>query len=260
MDKYGIVPHGEFTGLKEGQAFYDHETMFEELEKYLASVKADNAWDEAQVVETTESILQHYIGTPPQEFTVEGKSYTPKSYLNDYLKINPNEYVDFMSLMQHPYWKRTIYDVPDNWWRSDRYFNLPLDQFMKTLKKSLEQGYSIAIGGDVSEAGLVSYKGVAVVPTFDIPSEYINESARQFRFNNESTTDDHAMHVVGYREFQGDTWYLVKDSGSGSRHCGEGCKGFGYYFFHEDYIKLNMMNFTVHKDAVKEILERMEES
>ncbi len=30
----------------------------------------------------------------------------------------------------------------------------------------------------------------------------------------------------------------------------------GYYFFHEDYVKLKMLSFLVHKDAVKELLAR----
>jgi bleomycin hydrolase len=37
---------------------------------------------------------------------------------------------------------------------------------------------------------------------------------------------------------------------------GEENPNFGYYFFHEDYIKLKMMDFTIHKDAVKDILEK----
>jgi bleomycin hydrolase len=65
------------------------------------------------------------------------------------------------------------------------------------------------------------------------------------------------MHLVGYYEVNGKTWFLIKDSGSGSRNCGEGCKTFGYYFFHEDFIKLKMMTFTIHKDAVKEVLKKM---
>ncbi len=260
MNMYGVVPHEVYDGLPGTQPFHNHEPMFEELEKYLESVKTDNAWDEEQVVATTKSILNHYLGEPPAEFSYQGEEYTPKSFMENHLSLKPDEYVDFMSLMEHPYWKQAEYKVPDNWWHSDVYYNLPLDVFMGAMKKSLQKGYSFAIGGDVSEAGLVSYQGVAVVPTFDIPSEYINESARQLRFNNGSTTDDHAMHVVGYREFEGDTWFLVKDSGSGSRHCGEQCEGFGYYFFHEDYVKLKMMNFTVHRDAVKDLMDRLEES
>ncbi|MEM7039549.1 MAG: peptidase C1, partial [Bacteroidota bacterium] len=140
------------------------------------------------------------------------------------------------------------------------YYNVPLNDFMDGMKEALKSGFSFAIGGDVSEAGLVSHEGVAVVPTFDIPSAYIDENARQFRFNNKSTTDDHAMHVVGYKEVDGNTWFLVKDSGAGSRNCGEGCKSFGYYFFHEDFVKLKMMNFTVHEDAVKELLRKINKS
>jgi bleomycin hydrolase len=93
---------------------------------------------------------------------------------------------------------------------------------------------------------------VAMIPTFDIPSEYINEDARQFRFSNKSTTDDHGIHLVGYLEKNGTDWFLIKDSGSGSRNGSNE----GYYFYHEDYIKLKIMDFAVHKDVVKDILTK----
>ena len=116
----------------------------------------------------------------------------------------------------------------------------------------------MAIGGDVSEAGFLAREAnAAVIPSFDIPSAAIDENARQFRFSNETTTDDHGMHVVGYLEKDGVTWYLVKDSGAGSRTGGkENNKNFGYYFFHEDYVKLKMMDFTVHKDMMKDFLPK----
>lgn len=260
MEKYGAVPQESYTGLKPGQPFHTHEQMYEELGAYLKGVKERSAWNEEEVVATTRAILDHHLGAPPSSVTVGSKSYSPQDYLKKYLGLKMDEYVNFMSLMAHDYWARAEYEVPDNWWNSREYYNVPLDDFMEGMKSALSQGHSFAIGGDVSEAGLESYEGVGLIPTFDIPSEYIDESARQFRFNNGSTTDDHAMHVVGYREFQGDTWFLVKDSGSGSRNCGEGCEGFGYYFFHEDFVKLKMMNFTVHKDAVKPMLKKMNES
>ncbi|PIY02588.1 MAG: peptidase C1, partial [Bacteroidetes bacterium CG_4_10_14_3_um_filter_31_20] len=43
---------------------------------------------------------------------------------------------------------------------------------------------------------------------------------------------------------------------SGSRNNDINAKEFGYYFFREDFVKLKMMNFTVHKDAVKELLKK----
>jgi bleomycin hydrolase len=60
------------------------------------------------------------------------------------------------------------------------------------------------IGGDTSEPGYYAHKEVAMVPTFDIPSEYIDEHARQLRFSNCATTDDHAIHLVGYMEKNND--------------------------------------------------------
>jgi bleomycin hydrolase len=260
MAKHGTVPHGLYTGLKPGQKFHTHAQMFDELDAYLKSVKLLNAWNEEEVVATTKSILEHHMGPIPTKFKANNKDYTPQTYLAEELKLKMGEYVNFMSLMNKPYWEHSEYNVPDNWWHSDEYKNIPLKDYMAAIKGAIKDGYTISIGGDVSEAGFEKNQQVAMVPSFDIPSEYINEDARYFRFLNESTTDDHAMHMVGYKEVDGKTWFLIKDSGSGSRNCGEGCKAFGYYFFHEDYVKLKMMSITVHKDAVKTILKKMKAS
>jgi len=91
---------------------------------------------------------------------------------------------------------------------------------------------------------------VAMIPDFDIPSAYINDEARQFRFSNKTTTDDHGIHLVGYLDKDGKIWYLIKDSGSSSR---DG-KNPGYYFYSDDYVKLKMVDFLIHKDAVKAVL------
>jgi bleomycin hydrolase len=110
----------------------------------------------------------------------------------------------------------------------------------------------MSIGGDTSEPGLEGHAGIAVVPTFDIPSSYIDENSRQFRFSNGTTTDDHLIHLVGYAEKDGKDWYLIKDSGSGSRNNTHP----GYYFYHEDYLKLKIMTLFLHKDAAREILAK----
>jgi bleomycin hydrolase len=128
---------------------------------------------------------------------------------------------------------------------------------MDALKKAIHNGYTVSIGGDVSEPGFDRKSQCAVIPDFDIPSAFINDDARQFRFSNQTTTDDHGMHVVGSTTKDGKEWFLVKDSGSGSRNNDPNAPEFGYYFFSEDYIKLKMMDFMVHKDAVKELLTKM---
>jgi bleomycin hydrolase len=148
------------------------------------------------------------------------------------------------------------YKVPDNWWHSTDYYNVPLDVFMEALKKVVRSGYTASIGGDVSEPGFDRMTQCAIVPDFDIPAAFISDDARQFRFSNGTTTDDHGMHLVGYLEKDGKDWYLIKDSGSGSRNNNPDAAEFGYYFFSSDYVKLKMMDFMVHKDAVKDLLEK----
>lgn len=256
--KYGIVPLDAYTGLQPGQTVHDHSKMFEELKNYADFVKKNNIWDEAAIITNFTSIMNYYIGEPPTKITVNNKVMTPVEYMTNVLKFNANNYCDVLSYMQQPYWKQVEYEVPDNWWHDASYYNIPLDDFMNVFKKAIKAGYSMAIGGDVSEAGFLAREAnAAVIPSFDIPSAAIDENARQFRFSNETTTDDHGMHVVGYLEKDGVTWYLVKDSGAGSRTGGkENNKNFGYYFFHEDYVKLKMMDFTVHKDMMKDFLPK----
>jgi bleomycin hydrolase len=177
---------------------------------------------------------------------------TPQEYLQKVVRLNLDDYVEFLSTLESPYYEHAEFTVPDNWWHSKEYYNIPLADFMATVKKAVRKGYGVCIGGDVSEPGYESHAGVAMVPTFDIPSEYIDENARQLRFANSTTGDDHGIHLVGYLEKNGKDWYLIKDSGSGSRNGPNP----GYYMYHEDYVKLKMLGFTVHRDMVEDILKK----
>ncbi len=255
MKKYGAVPENVYSGLVDGQKVHNHIEMVKEMTTYLNSVKQNSAWNEEIIISTIKSILNKYIGTPPNEFVVNGKKYTPKSYFEQVLKLNLDDYYEIMSLKEINYWQKGEYKALDNWWHCSDYYNVPLDDFMAILKKAIEKGYGVGVGGDITEPGMDSKTQTGQIPSFDIPSKFINEDARQFRFNNKSTTDDHGLHIVGYYTKDGQTWYLLKDSGAGSRNGFLDKKNFGYYFYHEDFIKLKMMNITVHKDIIIDILK-----
>jgi bleomycin hydrolase len=249
--QYGIVPEDIYTGMLPGQKFHDHQKMFNEMNSYLQGMKEADIWHEEAALKEIKSILNKYMLEPPNEFEVDGVKYTPQEYLQKFLQLDLNNYVDILSYMQQPYYRQVEYEVEDNWWHSKEYYNVPLDEFMQALKKAVRNGYTMSIGGDVSEAGYLTKYDVAIVPEFDIPSGYIDENARQLRFSNKTTTDDHGVHLAGYMEKDGTDWYLIKDSGAGARNGNNK----GYCFYHEDYIKLKMMDFMVHKDAVKNLLK-----
>jgi len=254
--KYGAVPRSVYDGLLPGQKFYDHSKLIAELRIYLANVKATDNWNKNEVIATTKSILDHYMGTPPTEFEYEGVKYTPESFFKS-LKLNMNDYADVLSYSQQPFWQQVEYQVPDNWWHSKDYYNVPLKVYMDILNHSIESGYTVAIGGDVSEAGFSRKTNVALIPDFDIPASYINDAARQFRFSNGTTTDDHGMHLVGYmKDKSGAMWYLIKDSSSGSRNFDPNSPEFGYYFFSTPYVELKIMDMMVNKDVMKSYLDK----
>ncbi len=250
--QYGCVPEETYIGKEKERKYYNHTNMFNEMYSYLKNCKKTNFWDENTILNNIKSIMNYYMGEPPTNFKYEGTNYTPKSFLKNVVKLEPDDYVGIMSLLEPGYWKVVSYDVPDNWWHSKTYYNIPLDDYIKVIKRAVKAGYTFAIGGDVSESGYNSHYDAAMVPSYDIPSAYIDDMARQFRFSNKTTTDDHGIHVVGYYEKGNDFWLLIKDSGSGSRNG----KAKGYYFYHLDYIKLKMIGIFIHKSAVEDILKK----
>ncbi len=254
LSKYGCVPREVYTGKPENQKYHDHSEMFKEMEAVFAKAKENDSWELDTVLNEIKSIMDKYMGTPPEKFTYKGKEYTPESFMTEYCKLNPEDYVDILSIKEQPYMQEVEYTVPDNWWHDSSYVNVPLNKFMDIINNAIESGYTMSIGGDVSEPGKVNKVDCLMIPDFDIPSAYINEDARELRFSNKTTTDDHGIHLVGYKKGDnGKYWYLIKDSGAGSFDGNNP----GYFFYHEDYIKLKIMDFMVHKDMVKDILEQL---
>lgn len=250
MKQYGIVRESDYPGLFAGQTAHNHREMYKEMKSYLTYVKENELWNEQQVLANIKMILNRYMGTPPQMIQVNNTQMTPLQYLQ-YLEIPVDDYVSFISFKKFPFWILHEYPVPDNWWHSPHYYNIPLQAFYSAIKSAIQKGYSVAIAGDVSEPGKYGERDIAIVPSFDIPASHINQDSREFRFYNRTSTDDHGVHLIGTKKFKGEDWYLIKDS-AGSAWRGEFP---GYHFFHEDYLKLKILAFMVHRDAVADLLE-----
>jgi bleomycin hydrolase len=252
--KYGCVPAEIYEGILVEDKMHNHSPMFKEMNDFLHWIKKNNYWDEKLVVETIKTILNRHLGEPPKEFIWNGKKYTPKSFFKDAVKLNMEDYIQFQSTLSQPFYTTGEFEVPDNWWHSADYYNVPLEDFIRAINGAVEAGYTLSIGGDVSEPGYNGWNEAVVVPSFDIPQEYINQDSRELRIYNKTTDDDHGVHMIGYTKMDGHYWYLIKDSARSARQ-GEHK---GYHFYRDDYVKLKMLTFCVHKDAVKGLLEKTE--
>lgn len=252
--KYGVVPATAYSGLPPGIDKYDDDVMAAEMLDYLECAKDHGYWDEATVMSQIRAILDRYMGRPPEEFDYAGARYTPKRFLDEVLKLKLDDYVQFMSTLSVPFYTKGEYDVPDNWRPTSDYYNVPLDEFYEIITRATAGRYTVAIGGDVSEPGRYGFEDAAIVPTFDIPQEYIDQDSREFRFNNRTSTDDHGIHLLAMKKVGGRDWFLIKDSSSSATWGNYN----GYYFFRDDYIKLKMLSFMVHKDVAQFLMPKFE--
>ncbi len=254
IQSYGIVRAEDYNGLLPGITKYNHEKMFQEIKDQLEFLQSKNRWDEDLALASVRLILNKYMGAPPSTIMVEGKEITPLQYAMDVLRLPLGDYVDFMSFLYEPFYTLGEYKVEDNWWHSKDYHNVPLNEWYAAIIGAVKKGYTVAIGGDVSELGRCGECDIAIIPAFDIDPGSIGQDAREFRFENKTSTDDHGMHLVGYQRYKGHDWFLIKDSGSGA------AKGqfVGYFFFREDFVKLKMLTFMVHRDAVRDLLKKFE--
>jgi bleomycin hydrolase len=239
-EEFGLIPEKDFPGNPTVEGF-DAGPLYDELVSYLDYLKNNNIWELESAMAYVKDILQKHLGDMPDEFKYDGKTYTPKSFYSKVLKFNPKKYIPIQSTMSFPFHEYENFPYPDHWWKGKEFYNIPLDEFYTAIVKAVKAGYSVPIGGDTSEPGYNRYAGIAFVPECDIPQDYINQDAREYRINNETTGDDHAVHIVGYVSLNGVDWFLIKDSSRTAYQSDHP----GYYYYRGDYVKLKMLNAIV---------------
>lgn len=260
--KYGTMPEDVYTGLNYGTSKNQFGEMQAVLQAMLdAVVKAPNNGKLTPVWKKAFSgVLDAYLGAVPATFTHEGKSYTPESFAKDVVKLDPADYIEFVSVTTAPYWTKTMMMVPDNWaFQQD--WNVPMEDMITIIDHALRQGYTVSWGGDVSEPSFSWKNGVAYVPTTDAdeltkdqraglftgpkPEMTITPELRQRAFDNYTTQDDHGMQITGIAKDQNGTeWYTVKNSwGTDNEHK-------GYLYMSKNYVRYKTTGFMVNKKGI----------
>ncbi len=279
--RYGAVPEEVYRGLEYGEDKHVHGELDAVLSAYVNAIvkkpnkKLSKAWKKG-----VEGVLDAYLGELPETFEYKGKTYTPQSYAAS-LPIKLEDYVALTSFTHHPFYEQFVFEVPDNWLYG-LYYNLPLDEFKAVVDNALENGFPLVWAADVSEGGFKWADGVALMPKakdeadmegtelarwvklsdkeragkqydFKAPVEEIEvtQESRQEMFDNQETTDDHGMEIVGVAKDQkGNRYYKVKNSWDTNQVYD------GFFYVSEPYFKAKTVNILVHKDALPKAIAK----
>lgn len=276
LKNYGICPEDAmpFPGSLYGDSLNNFNEFFSLLEPYVEGIATNKASKiSGQWKVGFQGILDAYLGKCPENFTYEGKNYTPKSFASS-LGLNMDDYVTITSYTHHPFYSQFVVEVQDNW-RNPASYNLPMDEMMQIIDNAVMNGYTVAWGGDVSEPGftrdglayMIDAKKMQSLQGSDmarwlglsaakrrnlidslgcnVPEVQPTQEMRQERFDNWELTDDHGMLIYGIAKDQnGKEYYMVKNS------WGEAGKYKGTWYMTKTFIATNTMDYMVNKNAI----------
>lgn len=263
--KYGAVPYEAYTGLPEGQTrnnFGEMAPILQSITETVAkSKKPSSNW-----LTSFTAAMDSYLGEVPESFQYKGKTYTPRTFADQVIGINPDDYVGISSFDEHAYYKPFVLLIPDNW-SFESFYNVKINDLTTIIDQALEKGYTVAWATDVSEKNFSWKNGIAYVPEKPIdqmnqeelanlfngpkPEAKITAEQRQEAFDNYSTTDDHGMHIVGMvKDQNGKEYYIVKNSWGATNDYK------GYMYATKEFVRYKTISLLLHKKALSKEMNK----
>ena len=261
LRKYGAMPQSAYTYEDYGKGTVKPEEFQQKFKAILdAYIKDPNPAKGISWVKDINDWLDQNFGKLSETFQYAGKTYTPKTFAKEVVGINPDDYVEFSSYKDSPYYEKILMPVSDNW-SYDYLYNVPMTELTDIIDGALAKGYSVGWGSDVSEPYFSWKNGVAIVPDMDLysitkeqrktlfdgpaPEKVITEDLRLEGLYSLTTTDDHAMQIVGISTDQnGKEYYKVKNS------WGESNDYKGYLYVSKAFVQLKSTGIVVNKAGV----------
>ena len=179
-------------------------------------------------------LLDKQIGYLPPTLFMLGMGYTPKQFAQSiYL---PGNYVALTSFTHHPFGKPFVMESPDNR-MLDSFYNIPIDQLMKTIISTLRHGHPVCWEGDISEPGFDFYRGIAMLTNEDHTP---TQQERQRAFEQFQTTDDHCMELCGLaHDRHGRLFFIAKNSWGTQNPYG------GFMYLSYNYVRMKTIGVMI---------------
>lgn len=189
---------------------------------------------------TAADMLDEYIGYLPKNVYMLGAEYTPKEFAHSVCM--KGEYVALTSFTHHPFGEDFMLEVPDN--RSGELFlNVPIDDMMERMERSIRAGHPVCWEGDVSEPGFSFARGTAELDG----ARHCTQAERQAAFGRLRTTDDHCMCLIGIaRDSKGGRWFIAKNSwGTGNPYG-------GLMYLSYDYVRMKTVAVVMKNEIFRQ--------
>lgn len=237
----GALPEEVYPGRYEKKKRLNHDGMDAALKTLMQKAVAGKP-DPDTVMQQVGRILDQTIPHPPDSFWFKDGYYTPREFAGKFVGINPDDYIELTSFSHHPYYQNIVLEVPANWNRN-RYLNLPLDVFAEVIDTALHRGFSLCWDGDATEAGF-DYKSGLMALDEKLEKGTITEAARQAAYEQQQTTEDHNMHLVGTASGPDGKLYYVMKNSEGKNRLG------GFVYMTRNALLFKTISVLVHKNAL----------
>lgn len=252
IDLYGAMPEEIYPGTGHDTIMNRETMMFPLLKCYLDSIIVNMDTVPANWKNNFEKILVQYLGKPAKTFIYNGEVYTPKTFASEYIKMGSPDFIGLTSFTHHPYYSPFVIEVSHNY-NNNVYDNMPLNEFISTVKHCVQNGYTLIWDTDITNEGFQKNKGIAMWATTEADSKafphfeeqsYTSE-IRQQLFKNGVTQNNHLMLITGLVKNEvGKEFFVVKNS------WGNVGPFKGYIYVSVPYFAINTISVLVNKKAL----------
>jgi bleomycin hydrolase len=267
--EYGAVPRDCYPGLPGDGPTYDHRELDAAAAGMMAGVLSagkktnlSGRWVDgrfqARWLDALRGVLDAYVGPSPASFEYDGHTCTPRDFAERVLRLPLDDYVEITAYSCLPKDGRGELLLPDNWLHYDRFYNVPLNDFLRIIDHALESGFSLVF--DLHEADA----------EFKSPADYLlghgesegapptGQDERDSLLEDWRTEDVHLVHAIGLaRDEGGRKFYKIKDSaGTGP---GGTPRLYNKTYLSEDFVRTRVLFVMLHKDGLpQDIRTRLE--